>query len=69
MITNIYKDDPLECTFGLSNPNYIVKKEDFCAQLVTTEFIEEVKQEIEDDKNSGSGTSIDELEAVLYIYD
>ena len=64
----MYEDDPFECTFGLANPTYAVTKEEFCAQLVTTEFIAEVKKEIADATASNTSTQIEELEADLMIF-
>ena len=68
VITSLYEEDPLVCAFGLFNPTYSLTKENFCSQLVTTEFIDEVKKEIEDETNQGSGTFVTELEAELIPY-
>lgn len=68
VITSLYEEDPLVCSFGLFNPTYSLTKENFCSQLVSTEFIDEVKKEIENETNQGTGTFITELESELIPY-
>ena len=46
VITSLYEEDPFVCSFGLSNPTYALTGVNFCSQLVTTAFIDEVKAEI-----------------------
>lgn len=47
----LYENNPLTCTFGLLNPIYVLKRQDYCKLISDPFMIEEVKKEKEEEEN------------------
>jgi len=68
VVKMLYEQDPLTCTFGTQNPGFVLSKESFCSQIVSSALVAEVKAELASSQSQSSGdTETGKRELVLEL--